>query len=391
MVFHFKNSQMNQQECNETIAAGTFIRGGYQWAYDTETGEANAIRVAAPFEELSDTEYQTIYRHLQQLLMTMGYPEMSEIECNSTIMSGTFSRGGNQFIYQPTAGEFQRIELSDTEYNFRVERLNEILTRMGITKSTEEYRDIINCGNFYYGGKRYEYDVSSGQFIHAQMSEAEYRERVRLLLDQLQRIGYGTMTESECRATINSGVFYYGGYEWVYNFRTRQYDMGRASDKENGIVDDNFFNNIGLDNTNYASSKTENDTEKVNAFDIDKEDNRNGRRKEIISKNRGDQPPQTFEDDYDESEEEVEKEPGIGYYKKPPTAAPTTPKPRPIIVPPVVSTSAPYIDELDHQRIEKQREQTVYAVPQPEAEYEQRYHHKKTTYTQTSGYVSKQQ
>lgn len=373
--------QMNEQECNETIASGTFIRGGYQWSYNTETGEANAIRIAAPFEELSETEYLSIYRRLQNLLRGMGYPQMSEIEVNTTITSGTFSRGGNQWVYQPYSGEFNRIELSENEYNYRVNRLIEILNQLGVKKSREEYRDIINRGCFYHGGQRYEYDSASGAFILSQMTESEYRERVRQLLDQLQRIGYGTMTESECRATINSGVFYYGGHEWVYDYRSHQYEMGRATNRENGIVDDNYFNNINYDRTNYTSSKTDND-DKQNAFDIDKNNGHNGRQKEIISKNRGDQPPQTFEEDYEESIE-VEKEPDIHYTRKP-TLPPTTPRP----VPRYVVTVGPYTEE-QHQRIETQKQETVYVpVPVPEQFEEQRYHHKKTTYTQTSGYVS---
>lgn len=373
--------QMSEHELNNTIATGTFIRGGYQWSYNSETGEATAIRIAAPFEEISDSEYTSIFRRLQYLLRRLGYPEMSETECNSTIISGTFSRGGNQWVYQPSAGEFQRIELSEREYNYRVERLIEILTRLGVQKSSEEHRDIIERGNFYHGGHRYEYDSTSGSFVRIQMSEAEYQERVRQLLDQLQQIGYGTMSESECRATINSGVFYYGGHEWVYNYQSRQYEMGKESDKENGIVDDNYFSNIGLDSTKYGTSKTD-EQDKINSFDIDKENNRNNRRKEIINKNRGDQPPQTFEEDYDESEEVTQR----------PITRPTQAATRPPFIstmrPIPVQTLEPYTNELDHQRYQSERQQTIYAIPTPQTEYEERYHHKKTTYTKTSGYVS---
>lgn len=90
--------QMSEHEMNETIATGTFIRGGYQWTYNTETGEANAVRVASQFEELSETEYQSIYNRLQSLIRRLGYPRMTEIESRTTITSGTFSRGGNQWV-----------------------------------------------------------------------------------------------------------------------------------------------------------------------------------------------------------------------------------------------------------------------------------------------------
>lgn len=377
---HLNYRQMNEREMNDTIATGKFIRGGYQWTYSTESGDANAIRIASQFEELSETEYESIYRHLQALLKSLGYARMSEIEIKTTIISGSFSRGGNQWVYQPASGEFERIELSENEYNYRIGRLIEILTKLGIEKSTTEQREIIYRGNFYYAGHRYEYDTSSGTFIQMQMTEEEYQERKRQLLEQLIKIGYGTMTDSECRATINSGIFYYGGHEWVYNYLSGLYEIGRASDKENGIVDDNYFNNIGYDNTQYGTSKTTDQTSKPNAFDIDKVD-QNTRPIETISKNRGDQPPQTFAADYEESEEVTERVPAP--IKVPPVVSP----PRPPITTPtpiVVSTAASDYDY--NRRFESQR--IVYSAPPPEAEYEQRYHHKKTTYTQTSGYVS---
>lgn len=374
--------QMGEHELNETIASGSFIRGGYQWNYNTETGDATAVRVVGPLEELTQTEYTAIYRTVQNLLRSMGYPEMTESECNSTIQQGTFSRGGNQWVYQPSSGEFRRIDLTESEYNYRVNRLVEILNRLGIQKTNEEQREIIYRGTFYYGGHRYEYDASSGLFVRVEMSEAEYQERVRRLLEQLQRIGYGTMSESECRATINSGIFYYGGHEWVYNYQTGEYEMGRASNKENGIVDDNYFNNIGLDVTNYGTSKTD-EPNKLNTFDIDKEDNIRNRKLEIINKDRGDQPPQTFIEDYDESEE-VTQRPIPPVSRPPATRPPFTSTFRPVVMP----TMASYSTQTDRSHYENEQHQTIYAVPTPQTEYEETYHHKKTTYTKTSGYVS---
>lgn len=280
-------------------------------------------------------------------------------------------------VYQPASGEFERIELTESEYNFRINRLLDILAKLGIQKTKTEQNDIIYRGNFYHGGHRYEYDTESGSFIKVQMTEEEYQERKRQLLEQLLQIGYGTMTDSQCRATINSGIFYYGGHEWVYNYQNRKYEMGAVSDKENGIVDDNYFNNIDYDRTKYDSSKTE-ETTKPNAFDIDKVD-KNKRPKEIISKNRGDQPPQTFEEDYDVSEE-------VTQAIKVPTPAPT-PRPRP----PIFTSPAPIIASTisnNYNRHSESQRIVQYTVPEPETEYEQRYHHKKTTFTQTSGFVS---
>ncbi|XP_031627537.1 uncharacterized protein LOC116343550 [Contarinia nasturtii] len=374
--------QMSEQEMNETIAKGTFIRGGYQWTYNTETGEANAVRVASAFEELSETEYQSIYRRLQALIKKLGFSRMSETECSNAITRGSFSRGGNQWVYQPASGEFERIELTESEYNFRINRLLDILRTLGIEKTTNEQRDIIYRGNFYHDGHRYEYDTTSGSFVQVQMTEDEYQERKRQLLEQLQQIGYGhTMTDSECRKTISSGIFYYGGHEWVYSYQSGRYEMGKVSDKESGIVDDNYFNTIDLDSTHYESSKKD-DITPTEAFDIDKVD-KHKRPKEIISKNRGDQPPQTFEEDYDESIEVTQRpiQPTTQRSRPPPPP----PQPLPQITTPtpfVVSTvSSDYNRRVENQRI------VQYTVPPPETEYEQRYHHKKTTYTQRSGLI----
>lgn len=364
--------QMSDIEMNQTIATGQFIRGGYEWTYNVETGEVTAIRTAQRFEELSDIEYQSITRRLQALLRSMGHPEMSQIEVETTITSGTFSRGGNHWVYRPTSGEFEHIDLSESEYGYRLERLNQILSKLGIQKTENEKYEIIYRGNFYHGGYRYEYDTSSGAFVQIHMSEEEYQQRKRQLLQQLLEINYGTMTDSECRITINSGVFYYGGHEWVYNYRSGRYEMGKISDKENGIVDDNYFTNIDKDDTHYETSANETERPPIDS------DKNNNRPKEIISKDRGDQPPQTFEEDYDEVETR----------KPAPIIMPTRPPPpRPPIVTPVpsivVSTSA----YNSHYESHSQRsQQMAYAVPPPETEVQQRYHHKKTTYSQT--YVS---
>lgn len=358
--------QMSDHEMNQTIATAQFIRGGYQWTYNVETGEVTAIRTAQRFEELSQVEYESIKRRLQALLRSMGYSEMSEIEVETTIASGTFSRGGNYWVYRPSSGEFEHIDLSEQEIVYRMERLNQILTKLGIQRTAEEKNEIIYRGNFYHGGYRYEYDTSTGQFVQIHMSESEYQERKRHLLQQLREIGYGTMTDSECRITINSGVFYYGGHEWVYSHRSGRYEMGKITDKENGIVDDNYFTNIDKDHTHYETSANETERPPIDP------DKHNNRPKEIISKDRGDQPPQTFEMDYDD---ETPK----------PAPKPTRPPPpRPIVTPmPIVMSTSAY---NSHYESHSQQTQQVAYVPPPATEIQQRYHRKKTTYSQQ--YVS---
>lgn len=366
--------QMTKSETNETISTGTFIRGGYQWNYNSETGEANRIRVAAPFEELSESEYLEMYRRLQDTLVELGYERISSSECNETITRGSLERGGNQWIYQADNGQWEHVELSAEEFQFRLARLVEILTHLKITRDEHEKRDIINRSNFYHAGHRYEYNTRTSIFERLTLTEAQYQERVRRLLEQLQKIGYGTMTDGQCRQTIDTGVFYYGGYEWNYNHRSGWYEMGARSDKE-GFA--NVPSTADYDSTKYDSTKKEEERKRTAAA------NSNKRPKDIISKNRGDQPPQTFEEDYDESEEIIEPEPGI-------TPAKPLPRPRPTqapLQPPPVTVPAAYPSHDErHERYENRRTENLVSmvpVPTQQTEYKKSYHRKETVYTQT--------
>lgn len=156
--------QMSRQEYNDTITGGTFIRGGYQWSYNSETGEANRIRLAGAFEEISEDEYRLILRRLQETLIQLGYQHMDSSECNSTITSGTFARGGNKWVYQADNGEFEHVELSAEEIQFRLARLVEILTQLRINKDETERLEIVNRGNFYHFGHRYEYSTEHRRY-----------------------------------------------------------------------------------------------------------------------------------------------------------------------------------------------------------------------------------
>lgn len=374
-LFRLGYRQMTQTEYNETISTGTFIRGGYQWNYNSETGEANRIRVAAPFEEISESEYLTIYRRLQDTLVELGYERIGSSECNETITRGSFVRGGNQWIYQADNGEWAHVELSAEEFQFRLARLVEILIHLKISRDEHEKHEIINRGNFYHAGHRYEYNTRSSIFERVALTEAQYQERVRRLLEQLDKIGYGTMTAAQCRVTIDTGIFYYGGYEWNYNYRSGWYEMGARSDKEQGAA--HVPSTADYDSTKYDSTKKEEDKKQEAAASSNK------RPKDIISKNRGDQPPQTFEEDYEESEEIVEPEPGI-------TTPRPLPRPRPTQVPlppPPVTVPAIYPShEERHERYENRRTENVVSVvpvPTQQTEYKKSYHRKETVYTQS--------
>lgn len=367
---------MTQKEYNETISTGNFIRGGYQWSYNAETGETNRVRVADQFEELLEEEYRLISNNLDKTLLENGYERMSISDRNTTIISGQFTRGGITWVYQPDSFQFERVELSAEEFQFRLARLVEVLTRLQIQKDQQEMHNIVNRGNFYHASHRYEYSIQSKTFERIELSEEEYRERLRRLLIQLADIGH-TMTETQCRETIEIGVFYYGGYEWVYNNNSGWYDRGARSDKEPGIS--NIPSTIDYDNTKYdTTQQKKNETASTTS-------NHRDRKPEEISKGRGDQPPPTFVEDYEESEElPVEPEPGI-------TPAPR-PRPRPTqaqLPPPV--TVPIYPSHEQHERYERKRTENLVSVavpiPTQQTQYKKSYHRKETVYTQTGGAV----
>lgn len=258
------------------------------------------------------------------------------------------------------------IRLSQEEYQHRVQILRDELKRLGHREvSTEELRTIIYQGYFYHSGYRYEYIRDWGRYERMELSAEEYRERVRQLQEQLSRIGYGTMNVAECNSTITNGVFYYNGYEWVYTYETRDYRQGNRS----GIAPTTPY-----DRTKYTTVKP-----KVSP---------------TISKNRGDQPPQHFEEDY-EDDEILEEEPGMGYYPiglKPEiglstiepfdrlretTELPTTARPQPTYAAP---------SEYQHNRYGHDQQLTTQMWPTQSATISERRHYrKKTTYTQTTG------
>lgn len=101
--------------------------------------------------------------------------------------------------------------------------------------------------NFHFGGRIFEYYQVKHQFFLVPLAGAEYTYRVNGLIGQLKSIGYGSMTESERRATINSGIFYFDGHEWVFNFSNGLYEKGKMSSKENGIVEDGLFARTDFD------------------------------------------------------------------------------------------------------------------------------------------------
>lgn len=380
---------LTQKENEGVLINGHFIRAAYQWIYNIVDGTVEKTIYVGDFAEFTDDEYREIYQKIQDTLRRIGYAQMSGSQCNSTITSGTFERGGIYWSYNPNNGEFERIMLSQEEYRDRVQILRDELRRLGHRElSAEEYRNIIYQGYFYHGGYRYDYVKEFRRYERVELSAEEYNERLRQLREQLIKIGYGTMTVAECNSTITSGKFYYGGYEWVYSFETRDYQMGNKSD-----IDPTVASNAGKDASKFDTTKYDS-TKSEGAPISTGHGNSQARRPHhgIISRNRGDQPPQHFEEDY-ESDEILEEEPGMGYYptgKKPESglATPetfdqireTTTLPAP--------TQPQYVVPSDYQRDRQRHEQqlTTQTWPtQAETISERRYHRKQTTYTQTTG------
>lgn len=385
--------QLTQRECQLVLYDGSLNRGGYRWLYNYINGMLVKSDYVGELSELTSDEYEQIYRRIQETLQTLGYSQMSERECNATITSGLFERGGIQWRYVPNSMTFERVTLSQEEYRQRLEILQQKLMELGYQNqlSGEEYRKIIYRGYFYNGAYRYQFNTATGKYDKLELTEQEYRDRVQKLQAQLQHIGYGTMSEIECNRTITNGLFHYGGYEWLYYGQLDTYVQGGRSTVDEPGLNERFDGNNVRDQTQYGSTA-----------DDQKNDNRRPTMSSI-SKNRGDQPPQHFDDDY-ESEENVEQEPGIGFYptgeKRPEIqlAPPdifsqvrvvSTPRPQPRPTPNSSSyynaPLAPYRNEEERKKYEMhlqtQQVQVPVVAPSQQTDYERRYHRTQSTYT----------
>lgn len=347
----FGYRQISQREQKQLLDKGSLIRGGYQWFYSSKTGTLEKCDFVGDFAELSKDEYNRIYQKIQETLNRLNYEHMNAEQCNETIKSGTFERGGIYWVYNAETEEFEQISLGQMEFRDRVILLRQEMKRLGLGRelSPEEYRAIVYKGYFYYGGYRYEFNSKAGRYERIELGEKEYTEHLSKLLVKLDEIGYRTMSQSEQNSTIINGAFQFGGYEWLYNFDSGSYNMGRR----------------------LIPSRN---------------------RTESIDENRGDQPPQHFNEDY-ESEEILEVEPGLGYYaidKKPEIGlAPpdtfnqqrsiATTTDRPIVSPNFITSQSEY----EKQQYEKEHI-LLPSPPVPQrTEYERRYHRTQTTYSQT--------
>lgn len=217
---------LTEKENEDVLIKGHFIRDSHQWIYNIAQHTIVKTIYVEDFESTYQ-EYNEMYQKVQDTLRRIGYPSMSASECNATIDSGRFERGGIIRIYNPTNREFELKLLDLNEYRHRKQVLRHQLIQLGHGEISDHvYGKLIYQGYFYYGGYRYEYNTQSGRYERIELTAEEYRERVRQLREQLAIIGYGTMTDAECNVAIVTGKFRYNGYEWVYNSVTRDYQKG---------------------------------------------------------------------------------------------------------------------------------------------------------------------
>lgn len=371
----FGYRQMSHKENVALLDEGMLIRGGHKWLYNARSGTLEKSEFVGEFAEMTEEEYQAIFARVQETIRNLGYVQMNQRQCNATITSGSFLRGGISWIYNADTQQFERIDLSQTEYRDRLNVLRNEMSQIGVRElSPEEYRSIVYKGYFQHGGYRYEFSSESGHFERVEITAEEYADRLHRLQTQLHEIGYGVMSASDCQLTIYNGVFYFNGYEWLYNYDSGNYVKGRSSDRTQGT---------GI---------RENNNGGVNATGID------GRRRVnvTINKDRGDQPPPAYTEEFDEYEM-VEEEPGKGFYSvgtRPEVgiAAPgtynqmaaTTPRPPRPTQPTYSNFNELERDRIERERIERQR---VYGPVGGQQQYQREYHRTQTSYVQEGAVV----
>lgn len=206
------------------------------------------------------------------------------------------------YRYDAEQGIFVHEELSDIVFNQRLQVLRQKLVDLGSRDLTaEELHSIIYRGAFIYENNRYEYNADTGFYDQIQISDAEYQYRLQQLQQQLQTIGYEHMTLVECNSTIYTGAFYFNGYDWLYNYDTNVYDRSNVETTSKHRVDETEYSRV----TTEPAEVTTEPTESVPKI------------KPTISPGRGDQPPEVYVAEYEEEEEPVEQEPGLGTYPVP--------------------------------------------------------------------------
>lgn len=177
-----------------------------------------------------------------------------------------------------------------------------------------ELNSIIYRGHFEYQNHRYEYNPATRHYEQQDITGETFERLVAKLQQQLEQIGYEHMSLVERNQTIYTQVFHFNGGEWLYRYDTELFERSADADSTSLPADGVTF----TPETVYSAAVTTETAIEVPAEEL------STTRQPVVSRNRGDQPPQTFVDDYSAEvevasvqpaiEQVVEQEPGIGYY-----------------------------------------------------------------------------
>lgn len=206
-LHRFNLDGMTEQECNTTINQGYFIRNGVRYIYDSETGHYYK-------EELSADQYNWLRQQLEYELNRLGLVTTSESQVNQTIAAGYIVINGQKYIFNTQTGQIikdDRLNISEHEYRTILRRLQDQLRHLGFEQMTEtEYNQTISTGFFVRGGNKWVYNSNIGQYEKIEVTEEEYNILLTRLRNALNSLNYRQMSESECNRTIATGTFIRG-------------------------------------------------------------------------------------------------------------------------------------------------------------------------------------
>lgn len=93
LLKHYGYRQTTKSETDALLDNGLFYRGGYRWVFESRNGALIKSDQVGQFEELTQDEYQRIFELVQQTLQRLGFDRQTEVQCNATIVRGSFERG----------------------------------------------------------------------------------------------------------------------------------------------------------------------------------------------------------------------------------------------------------------------------------------------------------
>lgn len=227
---------LSEEEYNATIFSGGFIHNGYKYLYNDDRGRyEKSERV-----EISEEEYHSLLRRLQNQLQQFGLSQMTEIQFNQTIEDGFFEQNGVRYVFDSETGTYRREEITEEQYTVLRQRIQDEVTRHGWDSlSEQELNQTIATGNLVINGHRYNVNKYTGQLEHSeeiQISEQEYRTILRRLQEQLHHLGFDQMTEREYNQTISNGFFVRNGQKYRYNADIGRYEKIEITEEEYTII-----------------------------------------------------------------------------------------------------------------------------------------------------------